>query len=684
MASFAETAEQYRMLVQQSVEAIYLYDPGAQRIREANPAFLNLLGYTAEEARHLSMYDFVVHERASIDGFIEYVLTHGALIVGERVWRRKDGGRVDVHVTTSKIRSQDQDIIFVVAHDITERKRAEAEIRLRTAALETLAQVSSALRRAQTRDEMLPLLAEKIREAIKADGVLLFLCEANKLILAVQHGFGEDRGGQWYLRSNDRFWNLIHAETPMFVSDSAQLAASELRQHVLLGLFVESFAAYALLPLKTGTAIVGALCLTFRLPFDFQKEQRWLLAALADMAAAALQRLNFLETLEQQTLDRARALAALYDIAAVANAALDAPAVLQQSFDRILAAMQSRAGAVHLLDGAGTKLELALQTGLTAEVAQRIATQPAAGGLGGWVLEHNEPLLLPDVVSDPRAMTWGIADAPQIYLGAPLRTKSQRLGVISLFREIGRMFKPEEVALLSSLADHIGVAVENAQLRKRAEQVAVMEERRRLARDLHDSVTQSLYSLTLFTAAAQELIQAGEVERSKQHLAEIAEAARQALKEMRLLIYELQPPTLEREGLAGALRRRLEAVEGRASIKTRLLVEGKIDLPTPLAVELYYIAQEALNNVLKHAAASKVTVRISADRERVELEVLDDGVGFNLEQHDNSGLGLINIRERVKKLNGTIEISAAPGAGTQVKVSAKLPTASKSGEQFHG
>jgi signal transduction histidine kinase len=154
---------------------------------------------------------------------------------------------------------------------------------------------------------------------------------------------------------------------------------------------------------------------------------------------------------------------------------------------------------------------------------------------------------------------------------------------------------------------------------------------------------------------------------------------------MRLLGHELRPLALEREGLVGALQQRLDAVEGRAGIQARLLVEGALELPMAVESELYHIAQEALNNALKHAAAGAVVVRLSghADREPVSatidrrrlirLEISDNGCGFDLEHaNEHGGLGLISLHERAARLGGEVHINSAPGQGTTVIVDCKL------------
>jgi signal transduction histidine kinase len=255
----------------------------------------------------------------------------------------------------------------------------------------------------------------------------------------------------------------------------------------------------------------------------------------------------------------------------------------------------------------------------------------------------------------------------------PIRAKGEVLGVLSVVGAVGQQFSREEVTLLDTIADQIGVAVENARLYQKAEQLAVMKERSRLARELHDSVTQALYSMTLLAEAGQRLVATGNLERVESYLARLGEAAQQALKEMRLLVHELRPPVLEKEGLVGALQQRLDAVEGRSGVETRLRVEGVLELPALVEEELYRIAQEALNNALKHAAATLVTIHIRADDQDVELEVVDNGAGFNPDTVSHrGGVGLASMRERAEGLDGSFTILSAPGEGTRVKITLPL------------
>jgi two-component system sensor histidine kinase ChiS len=207
-------------------------------------------------------------------------------------------------------------------------------------------------------------------------------------------------------------------------------------------------------------------------------------------------------------------------------------------------------------------------------------------------------------------------------------------------------------------------------LAQKAAEAAVIAERNRLARELHDAVTQSLYSSTLLAEAGQRLAGTGDLERTRGYLSRLGEITQGALKEMRLLVHELRPLALQKEGLVGALQQRLDAVERRAGVDARLVVEGELELSPDVEEDLYRIAQEALNNALKHATATLVTVTIRASGERVDLEVADNGRGFEpTAVSDEGGMGLMTMRERAEKFGGELEVLSGPGKATKVRVS---------------
>lgn len=202
---------------------------------------------------------------------------------------------------------------------------------------------------------------------------------------------------------------------------------------------------------------------------------------------------------------------------------------------------------------------------------------------------------------------------------------------------------------------------------------AAADERSRLARELHDSVTQTLYSVNLHAEAAGMALDAGNQDVVAQSLQKLQAMTHQAMMDLRMLIFELHPPILKDEGLAAAIRARLATVETRAGLQTELQVEGEDRLPLALAQELFWIAVEAFNNVLKHANARRIEVNLSFAGGRVLLSITDDGQGFDPQAARNqSGMGLRSIAGRVEHIGGQLELNTAPGQGTTVCVEAQL------------
>jgi signal transduction histidine kinase len=217
-------------------------------------------------------------------------------------------------------------------------------------------------------------------------------------------------------------------------------------------------------------------------------------------------------------------------------------------------------------------------------------------------------------------------------------------------------------ALLAELQSYAG----------QAEALAIAQERNRLARELHDSVAQTLYGLTLQAEAANRKLAAGQLEAVSDYLNFFRDSAQQTLLETRLLIFELRPPILDEVGLTAALRTRLEAVESRSSLDYQLDLAEVERLPSQVETGLYRITQEALNNILKHARASQVNLSLQQNGERIRLEIRDDGVGFDLEARTPHGYGLQGMRERAEQLGGSFNLQSKPQGGTTIIVEAPI------------
>ena len=290
-------------------------------------------------------------------------------------------------------------------------------------------------------------------------------------------------------------------------------------------------------------------------------------------------------------------------------------------------------------------------------------------GITGWVAQSGEPLLVADVSQEPRYYSIPQTSEIRSELAVPLKTKETILGVLHVQSDRLDAFDGSDLAVLQSLAHQAAIAIENARLYEQAQQVATLEERQRLARELHDSVTQALYGVTLYAEAAARLLSSGDMAMAADHLRELRDTAQEALREMRLLIFELRPPLLQEEGLVAALQARLEAVEERAGLETEFKVEGEGRLPLEIEEELYRIAQEALNNALKHAQARRITVSLRQVQRTVTLEIADDGIGFDPSTAlEYGGLGLDGMEERAAQLGARLTVQSTPGEGTKVRV----------------
>jgi signal transduction histidine kinase len=256
-------------------------------------------------------------------------------------------------------------------------------------------------------------------------------------------------------------------------------------------------------------------------------------------------------------------------------------------------------------------------------------------------------------------------------MAVPLMPKEQVIGILTLTAQEPHYFTPHHAALALAFANQAAIALENAHLYEQAHEWAAMEERQRLARELHDSVSQALYGIALGAHTARMLLDRDprQVIEPLNYVLSLAEAA---LVEMRALIFELRPESLEREGLVSALAQQAAAVQARHRLVVSTAFGAEPAQPVKIKQELYRVAQEALQNTVKHAHATRVELRLSETEAQLVLEVCDDGVGFDPGGSFPGHFGLQSMRERVSGLGGTLQIQSAEGAGTCI--CARIPS----------
>src|SRR5271165_2182511 len=316
--------------------------------------------------------------------------------------------------------------------------------------------------------------------------------------------------------------------------------------------------------------------------------------------------------------------------------------------------------------------------GMSSAEWQAIGPLPRRHGMLAVLLNEGQPERLADIRKDPRFEGWPSAH-PQMshFLGVPVRDGEQVLGIIFAANKTsaaaaGRGFTERDEEILSLFAAHAAIALTNARLYERSRELSVMQERSRLARELHDAVTQKLFSIRAHARAAAVLVLRDPVDpaRVKAEIDVVGALGAEAHAELRAVIDGLAPPDLDAAGLAESLRS-YAVLAGRAhGVRVAFSAADLPPLGPPVEAALYRVAQEALHNALRHAGASSVCVTMKRTPRRVVLEVADDGHGF-VPEMPSSGLGLASMRERAAAAGGVLTIRSGD-SGTVVRMTVPI------------
>lgn len=356
--------------------------------------------------------------------------------------------------------------------------------------------------------------------------------------------------------------------------------------------------------------------------------------------------------------------------------------VLQALVDVVVDLLHADKASVQVWEPTTERLMVRAARGYSQAMIDLMCTYGPGDGIAGNVFLSGEPIAVEDArLAPPPADHIADVEAIRSVLSVPLTIGGRVYGVFAMDYCQPRAFDAEDRRLFMALAQRAAMAIHNAHLYEQAEQAAMLEERQRLARELHDSVSQTLYSLVLLAEAGRRFSDNDDLAQVSQILARLGDTSLQALREMRLMVYQLRPLALQETGLVSALQQRLDAVEKRAGIHAYLEVSGDLPLPGPWEEAFYRIAQEALNNALKHAGATTTNVTLRARRRgtaqtTVELRVSDDGRGFDITCNEaNEGIGLASMRERAAQLGAALDIRSSVGAGTLIAVETSIPDA---------
>jgi signal transduction histidine kinase len=340
--------------------------------------------------------------------------------------------------------------------------------------------------------------------------------------------------------------------------------------------------------------------------------------------------------------------------------------VLQGLVDRARELAGARYAALGIPDGDGGFSRF-LVSGMSEQLIARLGPLPRTHGMLGAMLETPDPYRTQDIHSDPRFRGWWPAGHPDMrsFLGVPIVAAEGVIGAFYLTHKEGAdVFGDADQELIELLAAHAAIAITNARLYERSRELSMLSERNRLALELHDVVSQKLFGLVLTAESAATLFDRdaaaarGQVER-------LQDLAREALDELRALVLELRAPDLERDGLCGALRKHAELQQRLHGIPVELQIDDAVTIGEGDR-EILRIAQEALHNAVRHAGASRITIRLSGG---LVLEVEDDGSGFDPSDPElrSRHLGLTSMEERARRLGGRLSMNSG-AHGTTVRL----------------
>ncbi len=434
---------------------------------------------------------------------------------------------------------------------------------------------------------------------------------------------------------------------------------------------------------------------TIEYPLEIGEKTYWFSAAVSPVsdhevvvvARDITERVNARQELERQVAERTRELTMLLTVSRNAASTLELKPLLALVIEEVRAIADYKRGSVLTVEGDTFSILDAhsdfADTAITQHFPMSLLEPISSRVLRG------ESVIIPDVrgpgseAEAYRRVTSRLFttayDEIQSWLLVPLALKDRVIGFLSLAHSEPAFYTEHQAGLVGAVATQVAVAIENARLYEQAQQLATVEERQRLARELHDSVSQALYGIALGARTARTLLDTDPA-RATEPMDYVLQLADAGLAEMRALIFELRPESLESEGLVAALEKQIAATRARYGIEVTAQLSEEPDLGLAEKEVFYRVGQEALHNVVKHAHASRVEITLASDPDGVRLEVSDNGTGFDAAQSFPGHMGLVSITERAAGIGATVAVESQPGSGTTVRLSLRNAAAGTEGD----
>ena len=455
------------------------------------------------------------------------------------------------------------------------------------------------------------------------------------------------------------FDEAASSREPVVLSDLAALRPEDfgLDNTAVFKTLLAYFQSYLAVPMIVSDTVIGGMAFHFPHKRIISSEDVKIAESLGDFAAIAIENARLHEA--EQT--RQRELQTLLDVNEAASSSLHLEETLEAAINRLLTLVDAERIGVIIFDDGGE------------DYVFRKVYPPR------FVSESDWNYLMPisrQVVAHGAPINFAPYSAPGVEAEAvaflPIQARGKTFGVLGIVGRPNKPFSPQQLRLFESVGSQMGVSVEHARLVEQAEETAVTQERNRLARELHDAVTQTLFSASLIADVLPRIWEKNQ-KQGYARLDELKELTRGALAEMRTLLLELRPATLVESSLSELLRQLTDAVVGRSRTPVELKIVGEErPLPPDTQVALYRIAQESLNNTIKHAQAKQITIDAQFEPEWVSMTIQDDGIGFDLQKISHHSLGLSIMQERAEKIGATFTVETIVGSGTSIHVHCPL------------
>ncbi len=600
-----------------------------------------------------------------------------ALVEASRQVARGDFGRTVSAPTGDELETLAEQFNHMSAELQSSYAQLEQRVADRTHELQTVLEISRQVASTLELTPLLTLILDRLRAVVDYRFARLFIMEGDTPVLLEERGEAVALADFYYLGTMPETDAMLARGEPLLLADTGQdsapvrhlrrVAAEQGNDELM-----DSIGSILSLPLMAREERVGVMTLVHGERGYYTPTRVGVAMAFAAQAAVAIENARLFAA----EAERINQLRVINQVSQSIAGILDLDGLLRET----AALIHDRFGYYHVGIGLveGDEVVYHAGAGQLVSPAGEILFSPShlrvgKDGLTGRAAATGLVQVSPDVRHDRRYMPLaGLETRSEVVV--PIKSKEVVIGVLDIQSQTLNAFDESDVDLLRALTNQLAVAIENARLYEQAGQLAALEERQKLARELHDSVSQALYGIALGTRTAHTVVDRtpalDEATRGKltEPLDYVLAQADAGMAEMRALIFELRPESLQTEGIVAALRKQTAALSARHQIPVTTEFGPEPNLSPAQKEMLYRVAQEAMHNIVKHARATAAEVRLVSENGRVVMEVCDNGQGFDMSQEFPGHLGLKSMRERVERGGGLLTIASAPAGGTRVVV----------------